>query len=314
MTEYIFNTIQGTLLPVSENEEPSPHRANKSVSVLSKAEFSDRAADYPHGLELIKDMENLRYSRIDSRCDCLLGTIKTPVIPFAENDSYIFGFYLSKDLLIFIPPTDEAGQNLLFLLEKFNDYAVGKSSILRFLLIILEHLIEKDSILLQNIEDQLSAMEDGLLKSIPQNLYEDIIRYRKLLSSLHSYYDQLTDIGEQMEENISGMLSAEECSCWQMYTKRTERLHNHTERLIEYLLQIRELYQSQLAAQQNKVITFLTVVTTIFLPLTLIAGWYGMNFSNMLAFKWEYGYIAVVILSVLLIIAEIVYFKKRKML
>lgn len=314
MKEYCFNTIKGTLLPVSSDETLASHRANKRVAVLTLEEFIKASDHYSHGHELIADMENLRYCRIDSRCDCLIGTIKTPVLPFEENLSQTFGFYLNKDELLFITNAKEENFGILKLFQKFNDYVIGKSSILRFLLVVLEHLIEKDSILLQNIEDRLSSMEDGLLKSIPNNFYEDIIRYRKLLSSLHAYYDQLTDLGEQMEENISGMLSSEECSCWQMYTKRTERLHNHTERLIEYLLQIRELYQSQLASQQNKVITFLTVVTTIFLPLTLIAGWYGMNFQNMLAFKWEYGYLFVVILSIVLIAAEIIYFKKRKML
>lgn len=313
MKEYIFNTIDGILLPVSD-EAPAPHRANKKIFVLSIEEFAKESENYSHGCELIADMENLRYCRIDSRCDCLIGTIKTPALPFEENVQQTFGFYLNKDELLFIAKNEKEITGLLKLFQKFNDYVMGKSSILRFFLVVLEHLIEKDSILLQNIEDQLSSMEDGLLKTIPEGFYEDIIKYRKLLSSLHAYYDQLTDIGEQMEENISGMLSPEECSCWQMYTKRTERLHNHTERLIEYLLQIRELYQSQLASQQNRVITFLTVVTTIFLPLTLIAGWYGMNFTNMLAFKWEYGYASVIILSVLLIAAEIIYFKKKKML
>ena len=60
--------------------------------------------------------------------------------------------------------------------------------------------------------------------------------------------------------------------------------------------------------------SILTVVTTIFLPLTLIAGWYGMNFPNMPEFGWKYAYPAVIIVSILVIILEIIYFKKKKML
>ena len=41
----------------------------------------------------------------------------------------------------------------------------------------------------------------------------------------------------------------------------------------------------------------LTVVTTVFMPLTLIAGWYGMNFTAMPELNWKYGYAAVIILS-----------------
>lgn len=314
MTEFVFNTIEGTLHTVSPDEVTPSHRANKKILVLTLEEFEKNAGAYPHGTELAEDLKSPKYCRTDSRFDCLIGTIKTPVMPFDDYVPYTFGFCLDKDLLTFVGTDSNNCENLLKLLKGFNDCSIGKSSILRFLLFVLERLIESDSILLQRIEDQLSDMEEGLLNRIPENFFQVILKYRKLLSSIHAYYDQLTDIGEQMEENISGMLSPEECSCWRVYTRRTERLHSHTERLIEYLLQIRELYQSQLASQQNKIITFLTVVTTIFLPLTLIAGWYGMNFPNMLAFKWEYGYLAVVILSVVLIAAEIIYFKKHKML
>ena len=84
--------------------------------------------------------------------------------------------------------------------------------------------------------------------------------------------------------------------------------------LKEYLLQIRELYQSQIELQQNKVMTFLTVVTTIFMPLTLIAGWFGMNFPDMLMFRWKYGYLFVILLSITLVVAEYFYFRRKKML
>ena len=91
-------------------------------------------------------------------------------------------------------------------------------------------------------------------------------------------------------------------------------LHDHVELLREYLVQIRELYQSLIDVQQNKVMSILTVVTTIFLPLTLIAGWYGMNFPNMPEFRWKYAYPVVIIASIFIIAGEIVYFKKKKML
>ena len=109
-------------------------------------------------------------------------------------------------------------------------------------------------------------------------------------------------------------VSEEEKAQWQLFSNRAERLHDHVEMLREYLVQIRELYQSLIAVQQNQVMSILTVVTTIFLPLTLIAGWYGMNFPNMPEFGWKYAYPAVIIVSVLVIILEIIYFKKKKML
>ena len=93
---------------------------------------------------------------------------------------------------------------------------------------------------------------------------------------------------------------------------RVERLQNHVHLLRENVLQIRELYQSMQDARQNKIMVVITIVTTIFLPLTLITGWYGMNFVYMPELQWRYGYFAVIMISLIIVIAEIIYFKKKK--
>ena len=93
---------------------------------------------------------------------------------------------------------------------------------------------------------------------------------------------------------------------------RVELLQNHVHLLRENVLQIRELYQSMQDARQNKIMVVITIVTTIFLPLTLITGWYGMNFVYMPELQWRYGYFVVIIISLVIVIAEIIYFKKKK--
>ena len=93
-----------------------------------------------------------------------------------------------------------------------------------------------------------------------------------------------------------------------------ERLGDHVSLLREYILQIREMYQSQIDIAQNRTMGILTVVTTLFLPLTLLVGWYGMNFTNMPELTWKYGYPAVGVLSIIIIILEIRFFRKRNLL
>ena len=99
---------------------------------------------------------------------------------------------------------------------------------------------------------------------------------------------------------------------WDKFTHRAERLQNHVKLLRENMLQLRELYQSMQDARQNKIMGILTIVTTFFLPLTLITGWYGMNFAYMPELKWRYGYLSVIIVSLIIAIGEIIYFKKKK--
>ena len=99
---------------------------------------------------------------------------------------------------------------------------------------------------------------------------------------------------------------------WERFTNRIERLQNHVHLLQDNVLQLRELYQSMQDAKQNKIMCILTVVTTLFLPLTLLTGWYGMNFSYMPELQWKYSYFVVIAIALITVIAEIIYFKKKK--
>ena len=92
------------------------------------------------------------------------------------------------------------------------------------------------------------------------------------------------------------------------------RLQDQISSLRDYTVQLRDLFSTQLDIRQNRTMSILTVVTTIFLPLTLIAGWYGMNFRNMPELGWRFGYPAVIIVRVVIVIVCIAYFKKKKWL
>ena len=82
----------------------------------------------------------------------------------------------------------------------------------------------------------------------------------------------------------------------------------------DYTVQIRDLYHTQMDIKQNRIMTLLTVVTTIFMPLTLIAGWYGMNFRYMPELEWRWGYPVVILISLGIIIVSLLFFKKKKWL
>lgn len=97
-------------------------------------------------------------------------------------------------------------------------------------------------------------------------------------------------------------------------TGRAQRLLSATEQEKEYALQLREMHQTQLDMRQNQIMKILTIVTTVFLPLSLIAGWYGMNFVNMPELTARHGYLAVCIVSAVCILVELVIFKWKKWL
>ena len=61
-----------------------------------------------------------------------------------------------------------------------------------------------------------------------------------------------------------------------------------------------------------RIMQILTIVTTIFLPLTLLVGWYGMNFAGMPELHWKYGYPAIILVSVAVVVLSLWVCKKKK--
>ena len=81
---------------------------------------------------------------------------------------------------------------------------------------------------------------------------------------------------------------------------------------MDYVAEIRSAYQAEVDLSLNKTMKVLTVISVIVLPLSLIAGWYGMNFT-MPEYNSPFGYPAVIVLSVLVLAASVIYFKKHKL-
>ena len=97
-----------------------------------------------------------------------------------------------------------------------------------------------------------------------------------------------------------------------MTEQQVGRLQAEAQALREYGIQVRELFQAEIDIRQNRLMKILTIVTTIFLPLTLVAGWYGMNFVHMPELTWQYGYPAVIVVSVAVVLVCLWVMKKKK--
>lgn len=305
MITYLLDRQEGRIR--RESRESAANEEERKILLLTLEEFQELGGGYPHKKNLLRSLNPIRYCKVENFSDCVQGTMK---IPGEKGKQAQFGFYLKEDGLLLVGSEGY----LKGALEKIRENAYGPCNLNQFLLILFEFLIEEDVLELQAIEEGISAMEESLMGRVPEGFYEFTIRYRKKLFDLHTYYEQLMNMGDLMQANINQELTKEELASWQHYTNRAERLHNHVEMLREYLIQVRELYQTRIDGQQNRVMSFLTIVTTIFLPLTLIVGWYGMNFPNMPEFRWSFGYPAVIVVSLLVIFLEILYFKKKGML
>ena len=173
-------------------------------------------------------------------------------------------------------------------------------------------LLKNDMSKLELFESRIDATENALISSSPEDCIQKIISYRKELLELKIYYQQLDMIFDNLLMNDNGLLSQDSLRYFSSLHNRTERFLANVLSLRDYVSQMREAYQSQIDIEQNKLMKVFTVVTTIFLPLTLLVGWYGMNF-NMPEFGWRFGYPCVILASVLISVSLVVFFKIKKL-
>ena len=180
-----------------------------------------------------------------------------------------------------------------------------------FFFSFLEALVQDDMAFLQNFEKRLAVMEESLADTLPKELKNNVTAGRRELLVFHSYYQQLMDMCEILSENGNGFFPQEFSSHFHRLSGRIDRLYDHTQILREYALQIREMHQTQVDIRQNETMQMLTVVSTVFFPLSLLTGWYGMNFKNMPELQNPYAYFILIGLCVLIVVLEIWYFKKK---
>jgi magnesium transporter len=99
-----------------------------------------------------------------------------------------------------------------------------------------------------------------------------------------------------------------------MVGDRVTRLYELASSLKDYNNQLNDLFVAMTDQKQNRIMTALTVITAIFMPLTLIVGWYGMNFVYMPELQSPYGYPAVILGSLLIVVGGLYYFHRKKWL
>lgn len=279
------------------------------LTIIQEDEFWESKKELPHDKELLHSIRSIRYCKAEAFRECILGTLRIPEKNEKRAPQITCGFYLTDRELFLI----EKSGNLKHWIEKKEEQLQDLKLPDQFLLKIMELMIENDLLYLLHLEKEMEKMEDQLVKGVPDNFFTILTKYRQKLSELDAYYEQLTVIGDLLQSQ-DGLSMIHNTESWNRYALRTERLQNHVHLLRENILQLRELYQSQQDAQQNKIMCILTVVTTLFLPLTLLTGWYGMNFAHMPELQWEYGYVVVIAIAVITIILEVIYFKKKKLL
>ncbi len=175
-----------------------------------------------------------------------------------------------------------------------------------------QNLLKNDFDNLEDIECEIADAEMAAMVCFRNDYIQKIICYRKELLRLKRYYEQLDTVIDNLILNENNMLTEEGIRHFVILANRTTRYLASVLNLRDYVTQMREACQAQIDIEQNNLMRLFTVITAVFLPLTLMVGWYGMNFSNMPEMDWKYAYPVFIGVSAIVCIAMLVFFKKKK--
>ena len=287
--------------PQKNNTRPS-YVETLSLEVYLRSEPDEHLA------ALMRDnLSGARLCKLFPTADDLRGVF---VVPDDEQPAHIrrrVAFILDEEHLAFIGNDSLAHEMLEHLSE---DSIAAIDSPLACLLTLLIRTIGDDSDHLHVFEERMQQLEDAIVERPDAQLNRDILSVRRNLTALVTYYDNLADVIDELTTSPY-VDDKSDRRLIKTLSRRIDRLLSVAHSLQDYSLTLREMYQSQIDLRQNNTMRILTVVTTLFMPLTLIAGWFGMNFSNMPAINHDWGYPVTIGICVVIVAAELILFARK---
>ena len=289
-------------------------KLNASVAVLNLDDFKNEYKSMnisEESLSLLNKKSTYSNNRFEVYEDCSVACIS---ILNQYKKSNRIAMFIRKNILVIVILEDTDG----FAIKTIEDcikITSSKFSVEKIIASILNKTISTSIDIIEKYNDLILKIEDKIVNNkTNKNINHDIFMLKKRLTYYFKYYKSLIRILEMLEEDNNDILEDSECRNLNIVDMRIERIANDIEYLIEDLKHVQDLYGASLDYIQNNTMKVFTVVTTIFLPLTLITGWYGMNFKYMPELSYKYGYISVIGVCIAIVILCIIFFKKKKLM
>ena len=279
------------------------------VITMKSAEWNRKKAVFDIGMDLDPDLQDTGSTRAEVNYDSLTGGFNIPARENVPGDNHVFAFSLDEKGVIFI---DDEGFCNAIIRKIANTKRLVNPCLERFLYDFLEQIICDDRKMLEGYDHTLDELEDQILDGNTEGVLEQIAEIRNDLRDLKIHYTQLIDVCQEFEENENHFFKDENERYFHLVAQRIERLLEMLLTLVDFTIQLREFCQSKIDEKQNRNLAFLTIISSIFMPLTLIAGWYGMNFKYMPELDKVWAYPLVFVVSVMIVVVCIVFFKKNK--
>ena len=302
--------LKETIEPCT-NEEVGASSDLKYVAVLNTEEWKRDQTRFHMNIEIDPTAREIHSTKAEVNYGSLTGSFRLPDRDALTERDYRFAYAIGSRGIVFIDDTGTA-EKMIETIAQSKRY--NEPCLERFLYDFLEQIISRDLPIMERFETDLDRIEDAVLLDGED---EDMVRVNEILSDvreLRLHYEQLIDMTQEFLENENGFFSEERLRFLHLFMNRLSRLQDSANGLREHTMQVRDLYRARLEEKQNRIMTVLTIVTTIFMPLTLIVGWYGMNFQYMPELDDPWAYPVLIVISLLIVMVSLIFFKKRKWL
>ncbi len=245
---------------------------------------------------LLEDVVNVpQRPKVENHKDHLL-IIGQMVRPNKEEDGFVreqVGFVLGKGYLLTFQE-DQITDSFDLVRERIrtNQGKVRELGVDYLTYLLLDALIDGYFPVAEDYEQRIEAIEEQIIRNPNRKMMEELYNVRRELLALRRLIWPLQTVLNTLRRDNSGLISAEV----QMYLRDC---YDHALQISEIIEAYRELasslmevYQSSMGNRMNEIMKFLTVISTIFNPLTFIVGVYGMNFEYMPELQAKWGYFA----------------------
>ncbi len=179
---------------------------------------------------------------------------------------------------------------------------------------LLDAIVDNYFVILENFSDKLEEIEDELLAEPKIGTLHTIHKLKRQAIILRKSIWPLREVVNTLERGESDLIQESTRIYFKDIYDHTIQVIENVETFRDTISSMTDLYLSTISNRMNETMKVLTIIATIFIPLTFIAGIYGMNFRNMPELDLEYGYFITLIIMIIIGILMAAFFKNKKWL
>jgi magnesium transporter len=179
---------------------------------------------------------------------------------------------------------------------------------------LLDSIIDHYFPVLESIGAEIDAIEDELVDNPLLRPVGSLHEHKRTLTQIRRMVWPLRDVTNLLLHEDPGLIRPETKVYLRDCYDHSVQLMDVVESYRDVLSGLTEIHISSIGLRTNEIMRVLTVISAIFIPLTFMAGVYGMNFAHMPELAWRYGYFVCLAMMLIIAVGQIVYFKKRRWL